>query len=245
MSNFFLFLLDKIFGIFLNQNGTVLNYRLIQQLIHLAEVFETQNSSGRYSDNIDGFRKWVSSGRSSKRGNAAEPEWEGKENGRTPESVIVTLFNHLNRYARNYSRSAIHNSPFTTQDEYIYLINLQAYGPVSKMQLIKRNVHDKPAGMQIISRLIDKGWVIQQESAEDKRSKVISITERGKQVLKRQMPEIRKASRIVTGDLTQEEKMDLIRLLQKLQRFHEPVYQLNLPNEILLHTISETLFPEN
>jgi DNA-binding MarR family transcriptional regulator len=238
-------LLDKIFGIDLNQISTALNYHLIKQVIHLVEVFDKQNTTGRYSSNIDGFRKWMSSHQNSGKGGAAQPDWEGKASGRSPESVIVTLLNHLNRYARNYSRSAIHNSAFTTQDEYIYLINLQASGPVTKMQLIKKNVHDKPAGMQIISRLIDKGWVTQQDSADDKRSKVISITDKGKQMLKRHMPEIRKASRIVTGDLTEEEKTDLIRLLQKLENFHQPVFQMNLPAETLLDTITETWFPEN
>lgn len=229
----------------MNQISAVLNYHLIKQVIHLVEVFDKQNTTGRYSENIDGFRQWISSHQKAKKSGAAQPYWEGKENGRSPESVIVTLFNHLNRYARNYSRSAIHNSAFTTQDEYIYLITLQASGPVSKMQLIKKNVHDKPAGMQIIGRLLDKGWVTQQDSPDDKRSKVISITDQGKQMLKRHMPEIRKASRIVTGDLTEEEKIDLIRLLQKLENFHQPVFQMNLPAETLLDTITETWLAEN
>lgn len=216
-----------------------MNYHLIKQVISLVEVFDAQNTSGKYADNIDGFKNWIIGTQKAKRGKIAEPEWEGKENGRTPESVIVTLFNHLSRYAKNYSRSAIHNSAFATQDEFIYLINLQASGPMSKMQLIKKNIQDKPIGMQIIGRLIEKGWVIQQESPEDKRSKVISITENGKQTLKRQMPEIRKASNVVTGDLTYEEKMDLIRLLQKLEKYHQQIFQMNLSNEELLNTIAK------
>ena len=87
------------------------------------------------------------------------------------------------------------------------------------MDLIKKNVHDKPAGMQIINRLITKGWVDQTNSDIDKRSKYLKINDKGLAVLEQQMEKIRKASEIVTGDLTDNEKMELIRLLNKLASF--------------------------
>jgi hypothetical protein len=61
-----------------------------------------------------------------------------KENGRSPESVISTLLVHMNRYAKTYSKSAIAGSGFNTQEEFIYLINLKAFGSMTKMELIKK-----------------------------------------------------------------------------------------------------------
>src|SRR5690606_10925256 len=118
--------------------------------------------------------------------------------------------------------------------DFIYLINLKALGEMTKMDLIKKNVHEKSAGMQIINRLITQGWVDQTDSKTDKRSKVLKISTKGVHVLQSQMAKIRKATEIVTGDLTRKEKMELIRLLNKLNDFHLPIYDKNMEPECLL-----------
>ena len=140
----------------------------------------------------------------------------------------------LNRYAKSYSKSAIFGSNFSTQEDFTYLINLKAFGEMSKMDLIKKNAHEKPAGMQIINRLINQGWIKQRKSKTDKRSKVISISETGLQALGNQMDKIRQATSIVTGNLSQNEKMELIRLLNKLNDFHQQIYDRNIDTENLL-----------
>lgn len=211
-----------------------MNYHLIKDVIGLIQQFETERkkSSGPDADVTD-FRRWVAIHYTNE-STYQEPTWEGKEKGRSAESVINTLIVHLNRYAKNYSRSAIFDSDFSSQEDFIYLINLKASGQITKMDLIKKNVHDKPAGMQIISRLIAQGWVKQTESKIDKRSRVLNITKKGIMALTKQMVKIRKASKIVTGDLMHSERMELIRLLQKLNDFHRPIYDQNIEAEHLL-----------
>src|SRR5690606_22334926 len=103
--------------------------------------------------------------------------------------------------------------------------------------LIKKNVHEKPSGMQTINRLIAQGWVDQTNSEIDKRSKVLKISNKGLNVLENQMDKIRKATEIVTGDLTRNEKMELIRLLNKLNDFHQAIYDKNIEPEYLLSEV--------
>ena len=105
------------------------------------------------------------------------------------------------------------------------------------MDLIKKNVHEKPTGMQIINRLIAQGWIDQKNSDSDKRSKVIKISNSGNIALENQMSKIRTASEIVTGNLTQNEKLELIRLLTKLNDFHQPIYEKNIEPENLLDEV--------
>ena len=144
---------------------------------------------------------------------------------------------HLNRYARTYSKAALHGSDFSTQEEFIYLINLRAFGPMTKMELIKKNIQEKPVGMQIIERLLSHGWIKQTDSMSDKRSKVVSLTKAGINALEKQMGKIRTATKIVAGDLSQAEKMELIRLLHKLDRFHHPIYCRNVESAQLLEIV--------
>ncbi|SKB65048.1 DNA-binding transcriptional regulator, MarR family [Soonwooa buanensis] len=211
-----------------------MNYNLIKDILDLFVEFENQNPGlNKSAVTIDDFKKWIVINYNAE-DLTTEPNWEGKEKGRSPESVINTLIVHMNRYAKSYSRSAIFGSDFSSQEDFIYLINLKAFGDMTKMDLIKKNVHEKPVGMQIINRLISKGWVNQMASEIDKRSKVLKITDRGIQVLDKQMDKIRKATEIVTGDLTQNEKMELIRLLNKLNDFHKSIYDKNIEPEYLL-----------
>lgn len=211
-----------------------MDYKLIKEVIDLIQEYEVVFKTNKVKDiSVNGFKKWIAN-TYQEEGNLDEPDWEGKEKGRSPESVINTLIVHMNRYAKSYSKSAIFGSDFSSQEDFIYLINLKAFGDMTKMDLIKKNVHEKPVGMQIINRLISKGWVNQTASEFDKRSKVLKITDRGIQVLDKQMDKIRKATEIVTGDLTKNEKMQLIRLLNKLNDFHKPIYNKNLEPEYLL-----------
>ena len=209
-----------------------MNYGLIKDVLDLVQEFEIEtNNNNHFETSIEGFKNWISTNNNTV---VNEPDWEGKENGRSAESVINTLIVHMNRYAKSYSKSAIVGSEFSTQEDFIYLINLKAFGEMSKMDLIKKNVHEKPVGMQIINRLINQGWIEQRNSKTDKRSKVISISETGLQALGNQMDKIRQATSIVTGNLSQKEKMELIRLLNKLDDFHQEIYDKNIDTENLL-----------
>ncbi|PTT32553.1 MarR family transcriptional regulator, partial [Chryseobacterium sp. HMWF028] len=156
-----------------------MNFTLIKDFLTLLEQFESDNKTSPNSNppTIEDFKLWVSGKENveSTRG-ASEPYWEGKENGRTAESAISTLLVHLNRYAKTYSKSAITDSEFSTQEDFIYLINLKAFGEMTKMALIKKNIHEKPVGMLIITRLLRHGLIEQTDSDLDKRSKLIRIS---------------------------------------------------------------------
>ena len=212
-----------------------MNYSLMKQVLDLVEQFESGLSQATtVGSSIESFKRWVAVNYHGENADNA-PDWEGKEKGRSADSVINTLITHMNRYAKSYSRAAILGSDFSSQEDFIYLISLKAFGEMSKTDLIKRNVHEKPVGIQVINRLITKGWVNQTPSKIDKRSTVLKITHKGIQALESRMGKIRQATSLVTGDLTHYEKMELIRLLTKLNDFHQPIYERNIEPEDLLN----------
>lgn len=216
-----------------------MNYKVTKEVIDLLEQFDKENDKQYYTNDLNGFKQWIADTSSSHNTKKEEPYWEGKDTGRSPESAITTLLVHLNRYAKNYSKSAISDSDFVTQEDFIYLINLKAFGQMTKMELIKRNIHDKPVGMLIITRLLKQGWISQTESDIDRRNKLISISEKGKAELEKQMTKIRQATDIVSGNLTYSEKMELIRMLNKLDRFHYPIFSKNIESKDLIRTVYE------
>ena len=212
-----------------------MKYNILKDMIALLEDFEAEVQLDEiYTRDTEGFIDWLVD-RNAKVEELPDVEWEGKEKGRSAESVINTLLVHMGRYAKSYSKSAIHGSDFTSQDDFIYLITLKSFGEMTKMDLIKKNVHEKPSGILIINRLIAQGWVEQFNSSTDKRSKVLRISEKGIAVLEQQMDKIRMASDIVTGNLTSKEKLELIRLLDKLDVFHLAIYDKQVDSEHLLN----------
>lgn len=219
------------------------NYDLLKNILELVEDFEFENQDEHYDSDINGFKKWIVDSADGDRTVTSEPDWVSKENGRSPESVISTMLVHLSKYAKMYSKSVILDSPFSTQEEFIYLINLKAFGALSKMELIRMNIQDKPTGMQIINRLIKQGWVIQTDSETDKRSKLIEISPEGMDTLQGQMSKIRQATKIVSGDLSLNEKLELIRLLGKLTHFHQEVYSRNIDSSDLLFKVVTDYLP--
>lgn len=216
-----------------------MNYPFLKEAVGLLEEFDREVQDSKvYQQDISGFKKWILDSFGNQDRAEAEPNWEGKENGRGVDSVICTLLVHMGRFAKSYSKSAIYGSEFSSQEDFIYLINLKAFGTISKMDLIRKNVHEKPVGMQIINRLIKQGWVEQADSDNDKRSKVISITRKGLDALDQQMGKIRKATEIVSGDLSYNEKLELIKILNRLNEFHLKIYARNIEIENLLDAVN-------
>lgn len=215
---------------------------LIKDVIFLLERFEYENHSGMYDNSIEGFRKWVSAQEYQPERMEEKLSWENQDKGRSPESVICTLFVHLNTYAKRYSKAAVLNSEFIGQEDFIYLITLQAFGAMSKMELVRKNLHEKPFGISIINRLTAKGWIAQQTPEDDRRKKVVALTQEGNLVLEEIMPKIRTATKIVSANLTDKEKLELIRILTKLDHFHKTVFSGDHDPANLLDTIEKKYF---
>ncbi|MEJ6981178.1 winged helix DNA-binding protein [Pedobacter sp. P351] len=195
-------------------------YSLYRELIALSEDFEHEFQGE--SRNLSNFSQWLSEKFScSDQLKTIAVNWEGKEKGRSAESIINTSLVHLYRYAKIYSKIAIADSPFSTIDDVIFLINLLHSGGMTKTQLIEMNIHEKSTGIQIINRLLALGFIYETQNEKDRRSKKISITEAGKTALNAKIDKIRTASKTVVGNLNDQEKNQLILLLQKLESFHQ------------------------
>ncbi|WP_312902955.1 MarR family winged helix-turn-helix transcriptional regulator [Chryseobacterium taichungense] len=198
-----------------------------KDLTELVEKFTIANAELRYTNDISGFKKWIAEEYTTQQiiAPVVEPEWEGKAEGRSPESVISTLLVHMNRYAERYSEAAIINSDFSTQDDFIYLINLKAFGHMRKSDLIAKNIHGESQGTQVIQRLEERGWIEHAEPLSGNLTDVVSISKKGEMALQAQMNQIRKATSMVAGDLTHDERIELIKILTKLELFHQSVFR--------------------
>lgn len=155
--------------------------------------------------------------------------------GNTIDQQIITHIGRLSRYAHFYLKNALIETSFTTDMDFAFTAILQQYGPMGKTELIKMMIYEKSSGMEIIKRLIKTKIFEQSENPNDKRSKLIGITDKGSKLVVDAYAVAGIAPKIVSFPLSDNEKTTLLDLLLKLDGFHN-LHFLNgesNPNNIL------------
>ncbi len=199
------------------------NYTLLKELLPYIEKYESQEKPEVLSPVAD-FSAWLQKEmardvrvKDTRAGDENPERTRRSEDVRTTISKMVYM---MYRYARFYTKKAMINSEINSLDDFALLVTLRTHKSVIKGELIKMFVLEKTTGIEIVNRLIRNGLAQQQDSKEDKRNKNIAITEKGKRELNIIFAEMAKTSEIVTGNLEDEEQVELIRLVTKLDRFH-------------------------
>jgi MarR family transcriptional regulator, lower aerobic nicotinate degradation pathway regulator len=212
-----------------------MKYQFIKQLIELAEQFEAEHPEDQ-SQNLMSFAAWLNGRITSKKPGDTRIAGQAIAPYETVETVLGRLISFLYRYVRNYCKKSLENSPLITADDFTYLAVLFSRGSMTKMEVIEAHLQEKTTGIEIIKRLIKNGLVAQYNDEADKRSKRLVVTPKGQQVLLGILPGMAQVASLVAGNLTDEEKMQLLYLLNKLHLFHHAIYQENRnmhPEEIL------------
>ncbi|MCC3158926.1 MarR family transcriptional regulator [Hymenobacter sp. 15J16-1T3B] len=202
-----------------------MDYSLLKQLIEQAEAFEQhQQASHSAPADLARFAAWLHT-RTVLAPTATDPHPdEMHRSHETAEVQISKLVIFMNRYARVYSRLALADTPLLTIDDFAYLASLYRVQPLSKTELITRNVHEKASGTEVIKRLLANGLVAEQPHATDRRRKQLTVTDAGLAVLRQVVGRMTQAAQLVAGDLNAQERQQLLYLLQRLDKFHLPIF---------------------
>lgn len=147
------------------------------------------------------------------------PERDGSD---TDISILIVL---LFRYAKGYLKKAFKDSCINTADEFSFLITLLTCENLTKTELIQKQIMEKTSGTEVINRLLKLGLIEQWNDKVDKRSIRVKISESGKLELFKILPNMRMVSQIVSGNLSETEKVMLAYLLRKLEMHHNTIYQ--------------------
>ncbi len=199
-----------------------MNGKLLIEIIRCIEAFEDENS-GKTIQNIEDFRLYLSEKSYRKlspknlveKHNLAVFELENE----IAKQVIL-----LGRYSKHLIKKSMENIPELSNEDFTYLFRMMDENVLTKMQLIERNAHEKQTGMEIIKRLINNGLLVEKSSHEDKRSKLVSVTEKGKNIFHQAMQQITMVSNIMCGKLSEKEKENLLCYLKKLNTFHHTIF---------------------
>jgi len=195
-----------------------MNYSILQKIIGDLESFEVENQSKNGSmEDFVGFLNQKYLGRIL----TPKPVEVPTEN---EENNIGQLVAFMYRYAKSYIKKALEESTILTLDDFGYLAAVWQYGNLTKTQVIEKNIHEKNTGMEIIKRLIGNQLLEQHDDEQDKRSKRLKITSLGQAELFKSFDGMLKVSKIISGKLSDTERLQLFYLLNKLHNFHNPIF---------------------
>ncbi|TAG89506.1 MAG: MarR family transcriptional regulator [Bacteroidetes bacterium] len=202
-----------------------MNYSLVHQILNWVESYEntTKNSENyELSDVLAWIQEQINA---PKKEIPAVPFTLKTEN---LESEITALIISMYRYGKNYIKKALADTPLQTSDDFTYLVSLMK-SPMTKTALIDNNIQEKPTGIEIIKRLLKNQWIEEENNPKDKRSKLVFLTEKGRNTLLQTFEKMLKVSEIIAADLELTEKWQLLFILKKLEAFHKPIF-LNQKN---------------
>ena len=201
------------------------SYRLIQQLIDLVEQLEEETPGREHS--VHDFAGFLLTKVGAPADNSVNSEVRFGNNDPIAverafqlDNNIGRLFVFMSRYAKSYIKKALEGTALQTGEDFTALAILNTHPQLSKTELISHNLQEKTSGTEVIRRLIAAGLVKQWDDDKDKRSKHIAITDKGKELLYQVFVDMNHVGKMITGKLTNAEKLTLQHLLQKLEDFH-------------------------
>ena len=195
-----------------------MSYPLLHELLDLVERYE--EFRGNAEQSMSNFLRFAD--QTLEQQTSSEEPKAGMRGHAYLNAMIARDISFVYRYMRYFVRKAIKDTPLQTIDEYSYLITLMAKGEMTKTELNNYNVVEKTSGSEIIRRLLKGGLISQTRNLQDRRSLLLNITPKGREVVKELLPRMQQSSDILLRDLSWDQKVFLHSL-------HEQLYQSNHP----------------
>lgn len=191
----------------------------IRKLLDLAEGYESDGGNTQVFDQED-FVSWLITNHQRKPRETTATDFGPPVNG-----LIAMYLSFMARYAQFYNRRLFRHSVIYAEDDWGVLVTLYPNQQLKKTDVIRGCIMEKSSGNEVLKRLLKQGLLQEQEHPSDKRSKLIELTDAGRAAFEAVEGGIYKLSDVVVADLSEEEKGVFLQLLNKLHRFHKPIFE--------------------
>lgn len=153
-----------------------------------------------------------------------------KENGKEKTKIFSDVAfppDDLSRLAKITGRfSKLHNAyavialkecGLSSIDEFIYLSDINFIDKPQKTKVIYSNFNELSSGLLILERLKKKKLILEEENSNDKRSKTVSITAKGKKILLACYEKMNKVNQLFFNKMSKDDVLMSIQLLSETE----------------------------
>jgi DNA-binding MarR family transcriptional regulator len=189
------------------------------ELVNLWHEFEKQHPG----ENVDDFCRYhLAMLEIKQQKSVTEPN---KDFSNLPiETKLARSAGRLVRFHASYARKALVDLYLNNLDDFLYLNSLSRMKTPKKSELIYENISEFSSGTEIIRRLIKLGLVKEFPDAEDRRSKRLILTPKGKKVLLKCYNKMQELNFMVYRLLSPRDKELIYSMILRLDKLHTDVY---------------------
>jgi len=131
--------------------------------------------------------------------------------------ALVKCLNRLSKLWIYYSLNGLKPLGIGSFDEFVFLISIDRLQPMKKTEIINLHFFELSSGLLIIDRLKKKGFISEKDDISDKRSKRISLSKKGKQLLEQCIMVMHKIATQYFEGMPQEDIALCVQLLTPLE----------------------------
>ena len=103
-----------------------------------------------------------------------------------------------------------------TVHQFGILLNIYKKGPLTQKEIAQQTSGDEPTTTRLMKRLEIKGYIKRLTDQGDKRKKLVSLSEKGIELLQEILPNAQAVNQEVTKDLNKDDKKILLELLNRV-----------------------------
>ncbi|OZI09914.1 hypothetical protein BWI93_01435 [Siphonobacter sp. BAB-5385] len=145
---------------------------------------------------------------------------------REGEDFLAWFFmGRLIRYVKFYVKPMMTQHGMSGPDEFLFLSLIHEMDRPTKKEVCVAHAIELTTGMDILRRLIKQGLIEEGADERDKRSKRLTLTEKGHQTIQEISLALSQLEPSTLADLDDTERKHLLQVLQYLNNYHFPYYK--------------------
>jgi DNA-binding MarR family transcriptional regulator len=204
-------------------------YDILKQIIDQFEKYESENQRVTLSD----FSRWLSV---RVKQQPEEPETiitefkalrAGKSSySKNPDegTRFLEYISRISKYHEFYIRKSLTDTPLNSRLEFLFLQTVNQLERAKKTDLLGLHLVEYSTCMDTIKRLVNNNLLLEVQDDNDKRVKLLKITEQGKSVLKNAEIRIVNEKMMFLACISPNKWRKTLPVLQEMDEFHNSVY---------------------
>jgi len=145
------------------------------------------------------------------------------------DTQAALLLLRISRFMRYYHKLFTQGITDISFDELGFLFAAFKMGLSRKSDLIAGSLIEPTTGAEIINRLVRRNLFEERPNPEDRRSKLVGLTQEGYRMLAQLIPRMAPLHQVLSSALSPSERQLLIQLLAKMNDMHTALYFLEKP----------------
>lgn len=186
---------------------------IVTELVEQLKRFESEK--GQEPKDIKEFTIWLNQ--------VVFEQHSSFESGHEESDIDMKLTFLLimqSKHYKTYCKEALVDTEINSPDEYSFLYHLSLVDSFRKMELIHIHLLEAPSGIEVIKRLLKKGFIEEFDDKDDKRAKRVRISEKGSQETDKLTPKMKDVYSKMTAEMSLKEKTHVISFLAELNDYH-------------------------